>query len=214
MSISPALLSSASVEWPTPPDRDEAERFLSALDPGADAFTFETRDDSGREDRSLATVHGSLDEHWAELCRLNEAGAGIYVRVNAPDRVRAVFVDMGGAPMPLEFRFQPQIVVEAAPYRFNLYWIVDGCPVERFAEAQQRLVSLFNQSPGDCDLARAMRVPGFFSYPKSQPWAGRLGHAPAIGVGPARGAPFRVRIVEVHGDASELCPCPTCSSQD
>src|SRR5262249_48442467 len=69
------------------PDRDEAERFLAALDPSTDRFTFQTFDDNKeRKDKSLARVlHGTLAQHFKTLVKLNERGAGIFVCVNVTD---------------------------------------------------------------------------------------------------------------------------------
>jgi RepB DNA-primase N-terminal domain len=161
------------------PYRKEASRFLAALDPDAVAFSFQTLDDDkARRDPALSVqLHGSLDQHWDELCRLNGAGAGVYVTINTPDRVRAAFLDSGGNPLQLEFRFRPSVVVEAAPGRLNWYWLLD-CPLERFAELQRALLENYNRDAADVDLARVMRLPGFFSRT-------RMGK-------------FRVRLVEVH----------------
>jgi hypothetical protein len=164
------------------PDLDEAEKFLSVLDSADSQFTFATADDDkARRDPALSVqLHGSLSECWAELCRLNAAGAGVYVMINTPDRVRAAFVDLAGLPLPVKYNFEPQIVVEAAPRRYNLYWRADGCPLDKFATVQRALFELHNRSDADCDLARTMRLPGFFSR--------------------TRMGAFRVRIVEIHGD--------------
>jgi len=113
---------------PPKPDRAEAERFLKALDPSTDRFTFQTFDDNKerRKQRAEANklrkkqgkkplpdpfakiMHGTLAQHWNELIKLNAQGAGIYVTVNETDfkgrteknivRVRAVFVDLDGSP--------------------------------------------------------------------------------------------------------------------
>lgn len=92
------------------PCRDEAERFLAALDPQAKKFTFQTFADRHKDDETLAQIlHGSLDGRWAELLQLNNRGAGIFVTINATDfkgrtkdniiKVRALFVDLDGAPL-------------------------------------------------------------------------------------------------------------------
>src|SRR6516162_4562715 len=88
------------------PDRDEAERFLKALDPAPDArFTFQTFDDNKERKKERAEAnklrkkegkkplpdpfakifHGTLAEHWNELVTLNAQGAGVYVTVNETD---------------------------------------------------------------------------------------------------------------------------------
>ena len=92
------------------PDRAEAERFLSLLDPSATGFTFQTFDDvvERRKARAEALAkkneqskiqgwpplklrdpfayirNGTLDRHWSELCRLNAQGAGVYVTIGQP----------------------------------------------------------------------------------------------------------------------------------
>ena len=50
------------------PNFSEAERFLTLLDETAEAFSFQTFDDSKeRRTASLAKVlHGTLEEHWTE----------------------------------------------------------------------------------------------------------------------------------------------------
>src|SRR5215471_2257820 len=88
------------------PDRDEAEKFLKALDPLPDAhwcFQTFTDDKQLRKARAeenklrkqqgqpelkdpLAKIrHGTLAEHWSWLVKQNELGAGIYVTVNETD---------------------------------------------------------------------------------------------------------------------------------
>jgi hypothetical protein len=79
------------------PDRDAAERFLAALDPSAERFTFQTFDDNkerakryrkehSRADPNLTSIiHGSLTFCWNALVRFNKRGAGIYVTVNETD---------------------------------------------------------------------------------------------------------------------------------
>src|SRR5215472_17700144 len=88
------------------PDRTEAEQHLHALDPSSDAhwcFQTFTDDKQRRKARAeenklrkkqgkpllkdpLARVrYGTLAEHFDELVKLNERGAGIYITVNETD---------------------------------------------------------------------------------------------------------------------------------
>jgi hypothetical protein len=81
-------------------DRATAQRFLNALEPGG-KFTFQTFDDvikrrDERKQKEKETKvkqhdpfaykrHGSLDQWWDRLCKLNMEGAGIYVCINETD---------------------------------------------------------------------------------------------------------------------------------
>src|SRR5262245_20540238 len=84
------------------PVRDEAGRYLTALDPTTDRFTFQTFDDNKERKKARAEAnklrkqqgkpelkdplarvrHGTLAEHWNELVELNNKGAGIYITIN------------------------------------------------------------------------------------------------------------------------------------
>src|SRR5687768_2700327 len=112
---------------------DVANRFCAELDPDG-PLTFQTYDDSPEgNDAALARVlHGIFKDHGPQLRKLNEAGAGIFVMVNAGDglakpgkrtcrtaanviRVRANFVDLDGAPV------RPILLAELPPH-----WIVQS----------------------------------------------------------------------------------------
>ena len=66
------------------PDLSQAQRFLRLLELGG-SFTFQTFADQDNSASWPTVVHGSLDEHAHQLSSLNEAGAGIFVMVNAGD---------------------------------------------------------------------------------------------------------------------------------
>jgi Family of unknown function (DUF5906)/Primase C terminal 2 (PriCT-2)/RepB DNA-primase from phage plasmid len=142
------------------PDRSEAESFLAALDPNATSFTFQTFDDDiDRKSKSAVKVPiGSLSGCWNKLVRYNNLeGAGIFVTVNetrgegraAADvvRVRAVFVDLDGAPLPDAFHASPHIIVESSRGKWHVYWLVrdfpltgiDGVPSMITQETKQKL---------------------------------------------------------------------------
>ena len=180
------------------PNHDEAERFLRLLDPDEDRFTFQTFDDDvERRDtraKELAKVnaeraakglkprkkhdpfagiyHGTLEENWKTLYRLNNEGAGIYITVNATDfkgrseeniqRVRALFNDLDGVPLEpiLKSKHPPHIVVKSSPEHFHPYRLVKDIPLDQFKPLQDRLRAEFG---GDVmnDLPRVLRLPGF-----------------------------------------------------
>ena len=172
-----------------------ATRFLDLLDERG-GFTFQTFLDSGI-DAQLAgacarVLHGSLDQHAAQLTELNERGSGIFVMVNAGDgvvhagartcratlsvqRVRAVFVDLDGAPIApaLESALPPDWIVQSSPGRWHAYWKVEDCPLSEFSAMQTALAAKYNGDPKVKDLPRVMRLPGFV-HQKAQPFCSQL----------------------------------------
>lgn len=161
-----------------------AERFLQALDP-AGQFTFQTFDDTPRNDTYLARVfQGTFGEHRDELARLNSAGAGVFITPNKTDGrgrktenitgVRAVFLDLDGTPLPEEWPIEPHLIIESSPERFHAYWLLDpGFPLDRFEGVQKALAARFNGDPAVCDLPRVMRLPGFV-HRKKEPFQSRI----------------------------------------
>jgi putative DNA primase/helicase len=185
------------------PDKAEAARYLKPVDSEATFFTFQTFNDNKEGKKALDEVnkqrkregksklpdpfariiHGTLDKWWAELVRLNDQGAGIFVTVNATDgtgrtaadivRVRVLFVDLDGAPLEPVMQWRtPHIAVESSPGKFHAYWIVTGVALEEFEGLQKALAARFD---GDRvhDLSRVMRLPGFI-HRKSEPFLTRI----------------------------------------
>jgi putative DNA primase/helicase len=172
------------------PDLEQARTFLALLDPEAESFTFQTFDDSPAKSRSLAKVwHGSLEELAESLVKLQQAGAGVFVTVNETDgqgrkatnivRVRAVFVDLDGAPVQpvMDCPLAPHIVVESSPGKYHAYWRVDALPLDQFGPIQKAIAARFGGDPSVHDLPRVMRLPGFW-HQKGAPSVSRItGHA-------------------------------------
>jgi putative DNA primase/helicase len=183
------------------PDFDSARRFLETLESDADLFTFQTFDDSERKDQKLVrTLHGTFDELAPQLAQLNERGAGIFVTVNETDgtarkaenikRVRALFVDLDGAPVePVRsFAFPPHMLVQTSPDRWHAYWLVTGIGLDEFRSVQVGLIAKFQADPAVKDLPRVMRLPGFY-HRKGQPYLVRLSSVQALA--PYAGGEFR-----------------------
>ena len=182
---------------PTVPDRTEAARFLTLLDPTATRFTFQTFDDD-KERKSTALVrvlNGTLDQHFAELTRLNNLGAGIFVTINETDlngrtrenivRVRYLFGDFdNGVPLP-EDGPQSYVTVQSSRTGRHAYWKANGVALDAFTPTQELIIKRFNGDPVVKDLSRVMRLPGFWHR---------------------KGEPFMTRILEVHENA------PACSA--
>src|SRR5262249_28828979 len=161
----------------TTPDRNEAERFLKALDPSTDRFTFQTFDDNeerkerrketGEKDSLAKIKHGTLAQHWCTLVKLNEQGAGIFITVNATDfmgrsaqnikRIRSVFADLDGSPLDpvLTAPIRPHIITETSGGRWHAYWrVADGMPLDQFEPLQKAIASRFNGDEVVHDLPR------------------------------------------------------------
>lgn len=163
--------------------------------------TFQTFDDSpAKRPELVRTLHGTLTEHYDELSRLNKLGAGVFFTVNETDgkgrknenivRVRALFADFDTVDnrRPIKLSrlggiYVPSCIVESSPGKHHAYWVLSDdttgqCPLDYFHTAQKELAYCFGSDPKICDLARVMRVPGFYHN---------------------KGAPFLVREIYPHG---------------
>jgi hypothetical protein len=174
---------SAAVAFATVPD--DAERFLDLLAPG-EPVAFQTFDDRKRKPDPFAKwMHGTLAQHRATLADLNARGAGVFWMVNAGDgkgrsnrnvqRIRALFVDLDGAPLePVQASpLQPHCIVESSPNRWHAYWRIADCPLADFTLLQKTLAARFNADASVNDLCRVLRLPGFL-HRKGEPFESRI----------------------------------------
>ncbi len=160
---------------------DVAERFLTLL-AGSESVSFQTFDDTSRKQKTLSRIrHGNLNRHAEELMKLNKQGAGIYVMVNQGDckgrtsanvrHVRAAFIDLDGSSLDpvLAAPLKPHMVIQSSPGKWHVYWFVDDVPLKQFKSIQHMLAARFDGDPKVCDLARVMRLPGFY-HQKADPF--------------------------------------------
>lgn len=161
-------------------DLNAAHRFLGLLDETGESFHSRTFPDQGRGGGRNFT--GSLDNIGTDLQLDNGKGRGVFVVINEGGqtdaeitRVRAVFADFDGTPMPEQFPIEPQIIVESSPGKFHAYWFVDGLPVESFKPTQQAIAAMFGSDPAVCNPSRVMRLPGFV-HRKGKPFVSRVIH--------------------------------------
>ena len=167
---------------------EEANTFLHALDREG-VFTFQTFHDRIKG-AGARVLHGTFAQHQQDLMRLNEEGHGVYVMVNKGDgiahgnaktcrtaanvvAVRALFVDLDGAPPEPVLAYQPDIVIESSQDRWHAYWLTRDFPLDKFTSCQQQLAKKFNADPKVFDLPRVMRVPGFWHL-KGEPFQTRI----------------------------------------
>lgn len=161
-------------------DPEVAAAFLSALtdaDGWATPLTFQTLDDrkAGKPDL-VCCVHAPLRVIAPMLARLNEAGAGIFVTVNATNgrrtaaditALRALFIDEDG-PRTIDLKLPPSIVVRSARGH-HVYWLLSPEQKrEAFTESQKQLATVYGSDPTVSDLPRVMRLPGF-AHQKATP---------------------------------------------
>lgn len=167
---------SAHQPLPLSPDLEEAERHLMLLDEGCATWIFQVfDDDKRRKDKALARVLiGTLEEHVAELTRLNRLGAGIFVAVNRMAGakrgnaqvvgLRALWREMDqphAAVLPLE----PQIVIESSPGKRHEYLLLaqEATPrLELWRGVQRALVRDYGSDKAVTDPARVLRLAGFY----------------------------------------------------
>lgn len=153
--------------------KDRVRQFYGTLDNLDNVKRKKTKRPDGSEQVKIEWRHGSI----TELAELNQRGAGIYVTVNETDasgfrnedhitRVRALFVDLDGAPLEAvteaEGFPEPSAIVQTSPKRYHCYWFL-ACdlPLADFPDLQKRLAERFGGDPTVCDLPRVMRLPGF-----------------------------------------------------
>lgn len=207
-------------------DLGEARRFLDALDPEAETFTFQTFTDakSAPKPDPLARVQtGTLDACADWLTAMNRRGAGVFVTVNETDgngrkernitRVRAVWQEDDGAGQPLPI--EPHIVVESSPGHWHRYLLVDGLTKEEHREAQERMVASYGSDPNAKDVSRVMRVPGFL-HQKGEPFRVRLAQTEtclpysrdqifgALSAGPRQASPAAPTTATEYADEATL----------
>ena len=165
----------------------DAKDFLEVLDPHAERFTFQTFPEKNEKStrRTPRLFHKTLNDAMGLLCELNENGSGIFVSLNETDfegrktdniiRVRAVFVDLDGAPLDpvLNCNLRPHLVTETSPGRHHAFWLVDGFPLDQFKPVQKAIAARFDGDAAVSDLPRCVRVPGFDNV-KSDPFKARI----------------------------------------
>ena len=149
-------------------DLEEAARHLQFLDPTEERFTFQLAPD--REGAPRRILHGPLFAGAHHLVEANRRGAGVYVMVAAGDlrgrkrenvrRIRCVFVDLDGEPLPPALEHQAHAIIWSSPGKAHLYWRVADVPIDLFRAVQLGLAATFQGDTSVCDPPRVLRLAG------------------------------------------------------
>lgn len=115
---------------------------------------------------------GTIAALWPWVCRMQEAGRGVYFTVNQTagklrtkqdiTRMRAVFLDVDApATRRIEtFPLEPHEVVETSPGKFHYYWFVDEAPDPFFEDLMKGMAAQYGADPSPVDISRVLRLPG------------------------------------------------------
>jgi Primase C terminal 2 (PriCT-2) len=155
-----------------------AERFLHALDPNTQRFTFFLVNETGWPSCKPIERHCTLAEIWPVILKLNQLNDryAAYVTINETDlkgrkannivRVRALFVDPDTPESVAkildtkQMGLRPSILVAAKESKAHAYWLSSDTSLEQFKPLQQALIEAFGGDPVVHDLPRIMRLPG------------------------------------------------------
>ena len=160
----------------------EAKRFLNMLSVSPDDTSFqftlihEIPDKDGN--KKIIQQKGKLSAIEDTLCDLNERKYGIYVTVNQTKSVKRTAADItlcravwhdddGGATIP---ELEPSITVETSPGKYHRYWLIEGgtTDFDTWKAFMKRFAVKYNSDKSATDLARVMRLPGFY-HQKAEP---------------------------------------------
>lgn len=165
------------------PEKAQGEQFIAALTGSAKTpVTFQTLTDDAvqrsqikalkKPDPLARVLHGSLDQHFPELCDWSERRAGIFMMINEGDllgrktenvkRIRAFFgeSDSGGLQTDPPIQISMSVLSKAGPH---FYFILKepSTQLDLFGPIQQAIAEKLGTDPTIFDLPRVMRLPGF-----------------------------------------------------
>ena len=168
------------------PDLAITERFLEALLGKNAQVCFQDFWPDREKKKQAWWSYGSLDQAAADMIRRNKKGFGEYFMVNEGDglgrraenvvRVRALFVDLDGSPLePVQdCGIVPHIITQTSEGRYQAFWRVHSCPLEKFRPLIIALADRFQGDRNIADLPRVMRLPGFYNTKREPPFLVRI----------------------------------------
>ncbi|MCR6732849.1 MAG: DNA-primase RepB domain-containing protein [Afipia sp.] len=109
------------------------------------------------------------------LKRKNAEGYAIFFTLNATDgngvkrenvvAVRALPLDMDGAPLPDKFEVEPSLIVNTSPGKFQCFWpISESKDFAAYEDMARRLAAHYGGDPAVCDVAHVFRAAGFYHW--------------------------------------------------
>jgi hypothetical protein len=147
--------------------KDAARRHIKLLAGDANArmhFALVHQRDASAPARLL---DGPLDAHWDAILAAGLKGYAAFVVVNEGGRsegtirrIRALFLEGRGVPLPTVWHSQPSFVVLGDRSQWCAYWTVKAFSVDNFRPAQAKLASLYDMEIRPNTLARAMPLAG------------------------------------------------------
>ena len=151
---------------------DQAEKFLSLIDPNTNKFLFACFE--YRKIKKGRTFFGTFGVLENKLKKLNEEeNYCVYVTVNKTEgaerkasaitECRAVWVedDEPRETYRKDWPLKPSIIVESSPGKYHYYWITKTTNFEEWDKVMQRMVDDHGCDHKARDISRVLRIPGF-----------------------------------------------------
>ncbi len=119
--------------------------------------------------------HGSLEQLFPKLARVNTEGMSIYFAQNQTDgtgrqkkniiAIRSLCVDLDGSPLDpvLDCPIHPHIITCTSKGRYQCFWRVNDCKLDQFIPITLALARAFDGDQNIATLERVLRLPGFFN---------------------------------------------------
>ena len=163
---------------------EDAQRFLTALDPQATAFTFQTFGEQEKLPELARVFNGTFDSLAKQLFDLNTRGAGVYVTVSLTDlhgrkrdniiEPRAVFCDFDGVEPPRGSGALPVSMRVQSRNGKHLYWFLQpGESLDKWGLVQEALARKLGADLACKDPPRVMRLAGT-QHRKAEPFPVKL----------------------------------------
>ncbi len=115
--------------------------------------------------------HGTIDDLWPKIIKLNQNGYGIFIMVNKGDlngrkkenvkSVSAYFFDQDGGVLP-ELPIKPTFIIQSKNGVHGYFVAIDGQSLLSFERTQKIIAKYLNTDQAVCDLPRVMRLAGTY----------------------------------------------------